>query len=90
MLFRLTGLCMWTPQLSYFPTGVGKTETMLSLLVAERCHRLMVVVPTDALRTQISEKFLLLGLLKTPCFQVVSERAQYPVVGILNHRPTRY
>lgn len=70
------------------PTGVGKTETMLSLLVAERCQRLMVVVPTDALRTQIFEKFLLLGFLKNPRFQVVSERALYPVVGILNHRPT--
>ena len=70
------------------PTGVGKTETMLSLLIAERCQRLMVVVPTDALRTQIAEKFLNLGLLKTPRFQVVAQQAHYPVVGILNHRPT--
>jgi superfamily II DNA or RNA helicase len=81
----------WTvnadPATVVLPTGVGKTETMLSLLVAERCERLMVVVPTDALRTQISEKFLLLGLLKTPRFQVVSETARYPVVGTLNKRP---
>ncbi len=69
------------------PTGVGKTETMLSLLVVERCERLLVVVPTDALRTQISEKFLLLGLLKTPRFRVVSDEARYPVVGTLNRRP---
>lgn len=60
----------WTvhtePATVVLPTGDGKTEAMLSLLVAERCQRLMVVVPTDALRTQIAEKFLLLGLLKTP------------------------
>ena len=81
----------WTvnadPVTVVLPTGVGKTETMLSLLVAERCPRLMVVVPTDALRTQISEKFLELGLLKSVRFQVVSEKALYPVVGVLNHRP---
>src|SRR5207253_751395 len=35
----------WTvnvdPATVVLPTGVGKTETMLSLLVAERCQRLM-------------------------------------------------
>lgn len=81
----------WTinvdPATVVLPTGVGKTETMLSVLVAERCPRLLVVVPTDALRTQISEKFLTLGLLKTPQFRVVSDDAQYPVVGVLNKRP---
>lgn len=81
----------WTvnsdPATVVLPTGVGKTETMLSLLVAERCHRLLVVVPTDALRTQIFEKFLSFGLLKSPHFGVVSPGADYPVVGCLNHRP---
>ena len=47
------------------PTGTGKTETMLSLLVAVPCPRILVVVPTDALRTQIGRKFLTLGILKT-------------------------
>lgn len=69
------------------PTGVGKTETMLSLLIAERCKCLLVVVPTDPLRTQMAEKFVTLGLLKTPRFQIVSEQARYPIVGTLNHRP---
>lgn len=82
----------WTinedPATVVLPTGVGKTETMMSVLVAERCPRLLVVVPTDALRTQIAEKFLTLGLLKTPRFRVVLEQAQYPVVGVLNKRPT--
>lgn len=70
------------------PTGVGKTETMLSLLVAEQCPRLLVVVPTDALRTQLSEKFVTLGLLKTPQFGVILDHAQYPIVGTLSHRPS--
>lgn len=69
------------------PTGVGKTETMLSLLVAEQCERLLVVVPTDALRTQITDNLLQLGLLKSPQFGVVLEQARYPVVGTLNKRP---
>jgi superfamily II DNA or RNA helicase len=37
------------------PTGTGRTETMLSLLVSERVERLLVGVPTDQLRTQIAD-----------------------------------
>lgn len=70
------------------PTGVGKTETMLSLLSAERCGRVLVVVPTDALRTQLSDKFLSFGLLKSAAFGVITANAAYPVVGTLNRRPT--
>ena len=46
------------------PTGTGKTETML----AAYCHSpvpTLVVVPSDALRTQIAEKFVTLGVLPT-------------------------
>nr|GFA94274.1 hypothetical protein [Tanacetum cinerariifolium] len=39
------------PATIVMPTGTGKTETMLALLVQQRCSRLLVVVPTDALRT---------------------------------------
>lgn len=67
------------------PTGTGKTETMLSILVTKRCQRLLVVVPTDALRTQISDKFLKLGILKE--IGVVSAKARLPIVGILRHIP---
>lgn len=82
----------WTassePATVVLPTGVGKTETMLSAFIAERCHRLLVVVPTDVLRTQIAEKFVSLGLLKSSRFQIVAGHAGYPVVGVLNRRPT--
>ncbi len=33
------------------PTGIGKTETMLSVLISAMCSRLLVLVPTDPLRT---------------------------------------
>lgn len=74
-----------TPATVVLPTGTGKTETMLSILVAERCGRLLVIVPTDALRTQIAEKFLTLGVLKD--FGVVAPDTMCPIVGILNCRP---
>ncbi len=67
------------------PTGTGKTETMLSILIAKPCHRVLVVVPTDALRNQISNKFLELGILKSE--EVVSSKALYPIVSILKHKP---
>jgi superfamily II DNA or RNA helicase len=67
------------------PTGTGKTETMLSILVAKCCSKVLVVVPSDALRTQVAAKFLTLGLLKE--FKVIDEKAHYPVVGMLKQRP---
>ena len=67
------------------PTGTGKTETMLSVLISKRCQKLLVVVPTDALRKQIANKFLTLGILKD--FGILSAEGLYPIVGILNHKP---
>jgi hypothetical protein len=46
------------------PTGTGKTDTVLSILVTRSCGRLLVVVPANALRTQLTDKFLTLGVLK--------------------------
>ncbi|MDT3402250.1 DEAD/DEAH box helicase [Mucilaginibacter terrae] len=66
------------------PTGTGKTETMLSALVAFKCERLLVTVPSDSLREQIASKFISLGLLKK--FGVVSEDSLYPIVGVIKNR----
>jgi superfamily II DNA or RNA helicase len=68
------------------PTGTGKTDTMLSILVTQRCERLMVVVPTDALRSQLSDKFLSLGILKA-AGGLLAQAAQTPVVCSLEHIP---
>lgn len=67
------------------PTGTGKTETMLSILTSARCERLLVIVPTDALRSQIAEKFLTLGLLKQPGVSILSPEARFPIVCRLEH-----
>jgi len=73
------------PATIVMPTGTGKTETMLAILVSAQLTKVLVIVPTDVLRTQIAEKFLTLGILKE--FGVVAASAQLPVVGVLKHKP---
>ncbi|MBC9176206.1 DEAD/DEAH box helicase [Pseudoroseomonas ludipueritiae] len=73
------------PATVVMPTDTGKTETMLAIMARERMNRLLVVVPSTALRRQIAEKFKTFGLLRT--LGVLAESAQYPVVGTLKHRP---
>lgn len=73
------------PATVVMPTGTGKTETMLALLLAGRINRLLVVVPNDNLRTQISSKFMELGVLHA-C-GCLGDRAQLPAVAVLRHRP---
>ena len=65
------------------PTGTGKTETMLSALVAGRCKKVLVTVPTNALRGQLFNKFKTLGVLKDSRFGIVDEDALNPIVGVI-------
>jgi Type III restriction enzyme, res subunit len=53
-----------TPATVVMPTGTGKTETMLALLVAARPDRLLVLVPSDSLREQVAAKSGTLGVLQ--------------------------
>jgi superfamily II DNA or RNA helicase len=69
------------------PTGTGKTEAMLTVLISACCEKLLVVVPTDALRIQLAQKFLTLGILKHPRCTVLAEIAKCPIVCILQHIP---
>lgn len=69
------------------PTGTGKTEVMLSILVSCRCPKLLVVAPTDALRAQLAEKFASLGVLKAPGCTLLNTNAKHPVVCMLHHIP---
>lgn len=71
------------PATVVMPTGTGKTETMLALLVAARPERLLVLVPSDALREQIAAKFETLGVLQE--LGIVSPGALRPVVGRVLH-----
>ena len=67
------------------PTGTGKTETMLSALAAYVRGPLLVVVPSDILRTQTAHKFLSFGLLRK--LHALGPDAPNPIVGIVTKRP---
>lgn len=81
-------LSHWTvndtdPGTVVMPTGTGKTETMLSVFANQGLSHLLVIVPTDNLRTQIGEKFQQLGKLRE--LGVVDNEAPNPVVGFIEH-----
>ena len=73
------------PATIVMPTGTGKTETMLAIYANERFERLMVVVPTDALRDQIASKFETMGVLQDQ--ECLARDAFYPIVLRLEHIP---
>jgi superfamily II DNA or RNA helicase len=73
------------PATIVMPTGTGKTETMLSTLVSRPCKKVLVIVPTDALRSQIANKFRSLGILKE--LGVIPASFLYPIVGVLKMKP---
>jgi superfamily II DNA or RNA helicase len=63
------------------PTGTGKTDSMIALMALRGPTCLLVVVPTDALRTQLAKKFMSLGVLVEN--GLLPSDGPYPVVGIL-------
>ena len=71
------------PATVVMPTGTGKTDTMIALLVAARLERLLVIVPTDALRIQLADKFETYGVLtKTG---VLDDDVPRLIVGRIEH-----
>ncbi|MGA2256099.1 MAG: DEAD/DEAH box helicase family protein, partial [Thermoguttaceae bacterium] len=73
------------PATVVMPTGTGKTETMLAALLAHVRGPLLVVVPSQALRDQIAQKFLTLGLLRQ--LGIIPDDVSFPVVGVMTKRP---
>ena len=71
------------PATVVMPTGTGKTDTMIALFCAAPIERLLIVVPSDALRTQIARKFESLGILQS--FEIVPRSCPRPVVGQIKH-----
>jgi len=71
------------PATVVMPTGTGKTETMIALLVTVQPERLLVVVPSDALRAQLATKFESFGVLQES--GIIGANAIRPVVGQLRH-----
>lgn len=84
-------LARWTvdiaPATVVMPTGTGKTETMLSLMVCKRPSHLLIVVPSVPLREQLAAKFCSLGVLKgdNGWGGIIDASAHYPVVGKMEH-----
>jgi superfamily II DNA or RNA helicase len=72
-----------TPATVVMPTGTGKTETMLALFIAARLPRVLVLVPSEALREQVAGKFERLGILQE--LGIVPPSAVRPVVGRICH-----
>jgi superfamily II DNA or RNA helicase len=66
------------------PTGVGKTDTMITIMVGCMCERILVIVPSTALRDQIGIKFRELGVLRK--HKLVAESAMSPIVTIQEHK----
>lgn len=64
------------------PTGTGKTDTMLALLIAGRLPRTLVLVPSDALRTQLVNKCKEFKKLRE--IGAVSDIALNPVVSAIS------
>lgn len=64
------------------PTGTGKTETMISIMIANKCSKIFLTVPTDSLRDQLSKKFITLGVLKK--FGILKTEALNPIVGAIS------
>jgi len=65
------------------PTGTGKTETMLSVLISEQLEQVLIIVPTSPLRKQISNKFINLGLLNT--LGLITNKVVHPNVGVITN-----
>ena len=68
------------------PTGTGKTEVMLAATVMRSPDRLLVLVPSDALRQQTADKFAALGVLAE--LGAIPRKTIRPVVGVLRGAPS--
>lgn len=71
-----------TPATVVMPTGTGKTDTMLALLISGKMERTLILVPSDALRSQLVGKCENFKTLRS--VGAVSENALNPVVCSIN------
>ncbi|HBY02466.1 MAG TPA: type III restriction endonuclease subunit R [Rikenellaceae bacterium] len=71
------------PATVVLPTGTGKTETMLSVMVYRGLPRVLVIVPSNSLRNQICDKFYGLGHLID--LGLIPIDTPFPAVTIIKH-----
>jgi len=63
------------------PTGTGKTETMLATLIYKQFNKVLIILPSKALREQTAKKFYSLGCLTD--IEVLPKDILLPFVGVL-------
>lgn len=66
------------------PTGTGKTDTMLALIIAARMTRTLILVPSDALRAQLVGKCTEMKTLRA--VGAVSDTARNPIVAAIDSK----
>ncbi|HBZ8223096.1 TPA: DEAD/DEAH box helicase family protein [Escherichia coli] len=71
-----------SPATVVMPTGTGKTDTMLALLVSGKMERTLILVPSDALRSQLVGKCANFKTLRS--VGAVSDVALNPIVAAIS------
>ncbi|WP_372167418.1 DEAD/DEAH box helicase [Xanthomonas axonopodis] len=66
------------------PTGTGKTDTIFAIIIAGRFRRTLLIVPSDALRTQIGDRLTSLQRLRT--INAISDDILSPIVHRIDGR----
>ena len=66
------------------PTGTGKTDTILSIVIAGHFKKTLVIVPSDSLRKQTFEKFKDLTLLRK--LNLISTSFENPWISLIKSR----
>ena len=69
------------PATVVLPTGTGKTEVMLASMVYRQLPRVLILVPSNSLRNQISEKFYCLGILSK--LELIPIDTAWPYVAVI-------
>jgi superfamily II DNA or RNA helicase len=74
------------PALVVMPTGTGKTEVMMASIGYQGPHKTLLLVPSNALRTQTFDKFVTFGVLKR--VGVIPQDAGFPIVAMIKGKLT--
>lgn len=72
------------PAIVVMPTGTGKTDTIFSVIIAGRFKRTLLIVPSDALRTQIGDRLGSLKRLRD--INAISDKILSPIVHRIRGR----
>ena len=72
------------PATVVMPTGTGKTDTIFAIIIAGRFRRTLMIVPSDALRTQIGDR--LASLQRLRAINAISDDVLSPIVHRIGGR----